>query len=144
GESKLLFHGNFKETKRDGDADKGVEFTVTVSPAAENGDFNPLSSLMPNAGHDASQQIDPLLPEPPPLVSVQQDVTINGYKFNFTQPVTHIQASSTRVDRVPLRMVPAYTLAVEPRQVISVLAKPSKAFDMLLRVHSYATQSAKT
>lgn len=146
GETKLLFHGNLKETKREGDATRGVEFTVTVSPAAppvENVNFNPLSSLMPTAGLDSSQQIDPLLPEPPPLVSVQQDVTINGYKFNSTQPVTHIQASSTRVDRVPLRMVPAYTLAVEPRQVINVLAKPSQAFDLLLRVHSYATQSAK-
>jgi hypothetical protein len=41
--------------------------------------------------------------------------------------------------------VPAYTIAVEPKQVIDVLAKtgPRKPFEVLLRVHSYATQPAK-
>ena len=58
-------------------------------------------------------------------------------------PVTHIEANSTRVDRVPLRMVPAYTLMVEPKQTVEVLGKKSAPFDMLLRVHSYATQAHK-
>jgi len=44
---------------------------------------------------------------------------------------------------VPLRIVPAYTLAVDPKQAVEVLAKPKKPFDMLLRVHSYATQAGK-
>jgi hypothetical protein len=47
------------------------------------------------------------------------------------------------VDRVPLRIVQAYTLAVEPKQAIEVLGKPRKPFDVLLRVHSYSTQAAK-
>jgi hypothetical protein len=59
------------------------------------------------------------------------------------QPVTHIEATSTRVDRVPLRMVPAYTLMVEPKQTVEVLGKKSAPFDVLLRVHSYATQAHK-
>src|SRR4029077_20575493 len=58
-------------------------------------------------------------------------------------PVTHIAPSSTRVDRVPLRIVPAYTLKVEPKQALEVLGKPGKAFDVLLRVSSYATQASK-
>ena len=127
GETKLFFRGDFKETKRAGDAGKGMELTVQVSPQ---------KSVTPS-------ELDRLLPEPPPVVSVQQDVSINGYKFQVTLPVTHVQATSTRVDRVPLRMVPAYTLAVEPKQAIEVLAKPGKPFDVLLRVHSYATQAAK-
>jgi hypothetical protein len=70
-------------------------------------------------------------------------VSVNGYKFQVTLPVTHVQATSTRVDRVPVRIVPAYTLAVEPQQAIQVQGRPSKPFDVLLRVHSHATQPGK-
>ncbi len=83
------------------------------------------------------------LPEPSPLIEAQQTMTIGGYKFDARQPATHIEASSTRVDRVPLRMVPAYTLMVQPEQAVAVLAKKHAPFDILLRVHSYATQSHK-
>jgi LmbE family N-acetylglucosaminyl deacetylase len=86
---------------------------------------------------------DKLLPEPPPLVFVQDEVTLAGYKFQTKIPVTHVFANSTRVDRVPLRVVPAYTLAVEPKQEIESLTQHSKPFDVLLRVHSYATQPGK-
>jgi LmbE family N-acetylglucosaminyl deacetylase len=102
------------------------EFTVTLSPKE-----------LKRGGHDA------VLPEGSPLVVAEQMVKIADYRFFTAQPATHIQASSTRVDRVPLRIAPVYTLAVEPKQVIEVLAKPRKAFDVLLRVHSYATQSGK-
>ena len=57
-------------------------------------------------------------------------------------PVTHVEATSTRVDRVPVRIVPAYTLEVEPKQAIEVLAKQSGPFDVLLKVHSYAAKAA--
>ena len=57
--------------------------------------------------------------------------------------VTHIAASSTRIDRVAVRLVPAYTLALEPDQAIELSAKPKKPFDVLLRVHSYATKPGK-
>jgi LmbE family N-acetylglucosaminyl deacetylase len=82
-------------------------------------------------------------PEPSPLVESSQVVTIDGYKFDAMQPVTHVEATSTRVDRVPLRMMPAYTLMVEPNQTVEVLGKNAKPFDVLLRVHSYATQAHK-
>jgi LmbE family N-acetylglucosaminyl deacetylase len=127
GETKLLFRGDFKETKRAGDAGKGLDLTVQVSLQKS----------------DTPSELERILPEPPPVVTVQQDVSINGYQFQVTTPVTHVQATSTRVDRVPLRIVPAYTLAVEPKQAIEVLAKPGKPFDVLLRVHSYATQPGK-
>jgi LmbE family N-acetylglucosaminyl deacetylase len=83
------------------------------------------------------------LPEPAPLVEIEQIMTIGGYKFTADQPVTHIEASSTRVDRVPLRMVPAYTLMVQPEQAVAVLAKKREPVEILLRVHSYATQVHK-
>ena len=68
-------------------------------------------------------------------------MTIAGYKFDVDQSVAHMEATSTRVDRVPLRMVPAYTLMVEPKQAVEVLEKKRVPFDILLRVHSYATQA---
>jgi LmbE family N-acetylglucosaminyl deacetylase len=83
------------------------------------------------------------LPEPSPLIEAQQTMTIGGYKSDAHQPVTHIEASSTRADRVPLRMVPAYTLMVQPEQAVAVLAKKHAPFDILLRVHSNATQPHK-
>jgi LmbE family N-acetylglucosaminyl deacetylase len=116
----------FKEIKREGDDTKGYELTVAVSQPA------PAWPIWAR-----------LLPEPPPLVLAQQGVTVDGYKFSVKTPVTHIAANSTRVDRVPLRIVPAFTLAVEPRQQIEALAKQRKPFDVLLRVHSYATQAGK-
>jgi LmbE family N-acetylglucosaminyl deacetylase len=117
---------SFQETKREGDAAKGYQFTVSAIHAPAE-----LSAW------------ERLQPEPPPRLTVQQEVTVGGYKFTVTAPVTHIAPSSTRVDRMPLRMVPAYTLKVDPKQALEVLGKPGKPFDVLLRVHSYATQANK-
>ncbi len=126
GAVSLNLPPSFKETKREGDAAKGYQFTIAVAQGAPK-----LTAW------------EKLLPEAPPLVTVKQEVTIGGYKFSVTVPVTHIAPSSTRVDRVPLRIVPAYTLKVEPKQALEVLGKPGKAFDVLLRVHSYATQAGR-
>jgi len=126
GGLKLNLTDGFKETKREGDAEKGFQFTVAVERTAP-----PLTAW------------DKLLPDPPPLIFAEQGVTIGAYKFMVDVPVTHIEANSTRLDRVPLRVVPAYTLAVDPRQAIAIHGKQEKPFDVLLRVHSYATQPAK-
>ena len=126
GALKLDLPPFFKETKREGDAAKGYQFTIDVTQDAPK-----LTAW------------EKLQPEPPPLLTARQEVTIGGYKFSVTVPVTHIAPSSTRVDRVSLRIVPAYTLKVEPKQALEVLGKPEKPFDVLLRVHSYATQPGK-
>jgi LmbE family N-acetylglucosaminyl deacetylase len=83
------------------------------------------------------------LPEAAPLIVAEQMMTVAEYRFYTEEPVTHLEATSTRVDRVPLRIVPAYTLAAEPKQAIEILAKQRKVFDVLLKVHSYATQPGK-
>ena len=126
GAVKLNLLPFFKETKREGDAAKGYHFSVDVTQAAPK-----LTAW------------EKLQPEPPALVTVQQEVSIGSHKFAVTVPVSHIAPSSTRVDRVPLRIVPAYTLKVEPKQALEVLGKPGVPFDVLLRVHSYATQASK-
>lgn len=79
-------------------------------------------------------------PEPWPLLTATQEATIDGYSFSVSAPVMSVHATSTRVDRIAPRVVPAYTLAVEPQQSVEIVAKPRKPFDVLLRVHSYATE----
>jgi LmbE family N-acetylglucosaminyl deacetylase len=111
-------------TKEDMEANGSVRFTVSAGQ-------NP-----PRAAGSAAA----VLPEAPPLVTVSQEAVIDGYSFAVTAPVLQLRATSTRADRMPLQIVPAYTLAVEPKQAIEITTKPSKPFDVLLRVHSYATQ----
>jgi LmbE family N-acetylglucosaminyl deacetylase len=125
-EPALVLPDGSKETGK-ADAKSGdADFSVTLTAKQSRRD-----------GFDGT------LPEPAPLVEAEQAMTIAGYRFDADQPVTHIEATSTRVDRVPLKMVPAYTLTVEPREAIEVLPKKQVPFDVLLRVHSYATQARK-
>jgi LmbE family N-acetylglucosaminyl deacetylase len=126
GALRLVLPPGMSEIKPEKDAAKSGEFKVQVEAPAP-----------------ALTAWDKLQPEPPPLVFAQQEVTVSGYQFNVKVPVTHIAATSSHVDRVPLRIVPAYTLAVDPKQAVEVLAKQRKPFDVLLRVHSYATLPGK-
>lgn len=105
---------------------KQVEFTVTLA-----------------ANQFRSEPSDVVLPTPHPLIALEQMVKIADYRFSAWEPITHVTASSTRIDRVPIRMVPTYAIAVEPTQVIELSSKPPKSFDVLLRVHSYAVQPGK-
>jgi len=90
--------------------------------------------------HPAIPQLEA---DPPPLVAVHEQITIGEYSYKPAMPVIYLAATSTSVSRVPLRVVPAYTLAVEPKQAIEVLAAEHKPFDVFLRVHSYSTKPAK-
>jgi LmbE family N-acetylglucosaminyl deacetylase len=118
----------------EGDPVKGLKFSVTI-----DGPVPPLS---------ASEQLGL---EPWPLVSAALYVPIDENHSDpvtttvlpVTTPVLHVAATSTNVTRVPVRLVPAYTLAVEPSQAIAVLGQNRKPFDVLLRVHSYSTKAAK-
>jgi LmbE family N-acetylglucosaminyl deacetylase len=89
------------------------------------------------------EPFDALLPLPPTLATVQEPVAISNYELTEAEAVTYIASTSTSVVRVPLRVVPAYTVAVEPKQTVEVLAAQHKPFDVFLRVHSYATAPSK-
>jgi LmbE family N-acetylglucosaminyl deacetylase len=81
--------------------------------------------------------------EPQPALSVSQRIGIGGYSYSRIVPVTNTAATSTSVSRIPVRVVPAYTLSVQPTQSIEVLNAEHKPFDILLRVHSYSTKAGK-
>ena len=114
------------------DNDGSERFTVSAGQDSAAG-----TRLKPRM---ISSAMSALLPEPPPLVVASQQADIEGYALTVTSPVVAVRATSTRVDRIPPRIVPAYTLALEPQQVVEVLPKSQKPFDVLLRVHSYSTE----
>ncbi len=123
----LLLPSEWNVSKEETETGGSVRFTVSAGP---NPRRTPSSATA-------------ILPEPPPLVTVSQEAVIDGYSFAVTSLVLHLRATSTRADRMPLRVVPAYTLAVEPRQAIEITTRQSKPFDVLLRVHSYAMQAGE-
>ncbi|HVS75228.1 MAG TPA: PIG-L family deacetylase [Candidatus Acidoferrales bacterium] len=144
GTLRLEFRGNFQEVKRQGDPQNGMDLGVAVggnsSSALPGQDLRRSATAQESAGLAAW---DSLQPEPPALILAEQTVTVADHTFTVRQPVTHIAATSTRIDRVPLRTVPAYTLAVEPKQTVEVLGNARKPFNVFVRVHSYATQASK-
>jgi LmbE family N-acetylglucosaminyl deacetylase len=127
GELHLNLAEQMKETKRDKDAVGRQSITVDVQS-------------LPGKTDVWDQG---LLPEPRPLASLAQDVTVSGYRFAVTEPVTYIEATSTHVVRVPLRIVPPITISVEPKQIIEFQGKKSDCCELQLRLHSYSTKPLK-
>jgi len=127
GKPSLLLPAEWSISKEEIGATGSASFTVSAGP----------NSRRTNNASAA------LLPEPPPIVTVSQEATIDGYSFVVSAPVLQVRATSTRADRMPLQVVPAYTLAVEPKKAIEITSKARKPFDILLRVHSYATQAGE-
>jgi LmbE family N-acetylglucosaminyl deacetylase len=118
---------DWKVTKEEPETGGAVRFTVSAGQEPQGPPTSPMA----------------ILPEPPRLITVSQEAVIQGYSFTVTAPAVQLRATSTRADRLPLRMVPAYALAVEPKQSIEIAGKQGKPFDALLRVHSYATQDGE-
>lgn len=134
----LAFTPEWSVIKEEPEVGGAMRFTISAAPsaprAAEGLERNKSQVRTASAGPNA------VLPEAAPLVTASQEVIIDGYSFTLISPVTSVHATSTRVDRIAPRVVPAYTLALEPKQAVEIVAKPSKPFDVLLRVHGYATQ----
>jgi LmbE family N-acetylglucosaminyl deacetylase len=132
--------------KEESEANDAIRFTISVPEGFRlpRGSDYPFSESRKNSAEsDATARA--LSPEPPPLLTATQEIELDGYSFTAAAPVTSIHATSTRADRIAPRIVPAYTIAVEPKQVVEILAaaKQRKPFEVLLRVHSYATQPGK-
>lgn len=79
----------------------------------------------------------------PPLLSAVQPVEIAGYSFSVSQPAVHVAAASTHAEEVPLRIVPAFTIYIQPSQAVEVLPQTRKPLDIFLRVHSYTSRPSE-
>jgi len=65
-------------------------------------------------------------------------------KLPVTVPVLYPDVGTAHARLVPLRIVPAYTLAVEPKSAVEVLAAKHQPVDVLVRVHSYSKKDVST
>lgn len=138
----LMLPPDWSIVKEEGDPGGTLRFTIAIPQSAQfsrgGPDWLAWTVHNPSSGPAAKAA---LFPEPPALVSASQEAVIEGYSFKATSPFTSVHATSTRIDQVTPRLVPAYTLAVEPKQAIEILTgTQQKPFEVLLRVHSYATQ----
>ena len=98
--------------------------------------------IPPDATSPTSPQ-DAILPWPAPLVSARITGTVNGYKFTYDKPVIANEYTSTAVETMPLELVPAVTLSVDPEQVMLPVNRPLRAFQLLARVNYHASVSAQ-
>jgi LmbE family N-acetylglucosaminyl deacetylase len=80
------------------------------------------------------------LPNGFPFATADQPVEVAGYKFDIESPIANVAATSITLDRVPLRLVPQFTLQVEPKQQVVTLPYTPKPIDIFLRIHSYSSQ----
>ena len=95
---------------------------------------------------DAKPPADPnawMYPWPVPLVKARVRATVEGYSFEAEVPVTALRATSTTVDTLPVRLVPAVTMSLEPHQFIVPVGQPAEPMELLARVHSYAAGATK-
>lgn len=86
---------------------------------------------------------DKMMPFPKPLLNVKVHAVADGYGFDVWAPVLSTRVTTTRADTLPVRLEPAYTLVVEPRQFVVAEEKPPKQLEVHLRAHSYAAKPAK-
>src|SRR5258708_37554519 len=97
--------GAMKPPSDDDDYTKGVEYAITLSnPHTPN---TPLKSLDPE-----SKSVEQVA-----CAKVAFDDHIS-YASMHCEPIVHTEATSTHAEQVQLRLVPAYTLAVDPGQIV--------------------------
>lgn len=85
---------------------------------------------------------DAILPWPLPLVEGRITGTANGYKFSFEEPVIAHEYTSTTVETMPLELVPAVTLSVDPAQIMLPVNRQSRDFQLLARIDYHGSAAA--
>jgi LmbE family N-acetylglucosaminyl deacetylase len=131
GKSELNSAYAIVSAKSDSDKSGFLKWTVVLREAEKPSQVTPSNAV-----------IDQLRAEPPSILFLKEQIVLSDYTLNRTVPVYNTASTSTSVSRVPVRVVPAYSLSVDPDQFIEVLAAPRQSFDVYLRVHSYSTKSA--
>ncbi len=135
GDARLVSINGFTQTKKEGDLEKGLTYTIQVDKNAQ-----PVTDVI--GGTPAEEH------EPPPVgpqfaySQVWVNFKLAGREYTTQQRVKFFDANSTHADLVALRIVPPYTLAVEPKQSVEKLPEGKREFEVLLRVHSYSTKAA--
>lgn len=124
--AELVLPSGWQVTKQEKDGN-AVRFTVGVPPDAK----------APNGPDDW------MYPEPRPLVQARVKARVEDYAFEAEAPVKAVRTTSTRVDEVPLALVPAATIALEPHQFIVRRGQKPAPLELLARVHFYGTSATE-
>ena len=131
-ESKLVSIPGLTQTKREGDLEKTQTFTVQVQDDAK------VTGLIGDTSSPQSEHQNQAIP--PPVSQVAITFKLAGHEYVERETVKFFDANSMHADLVPLRIVPAYTLAIEPKSAIEILSRNHQPIEVLLRVHSYSTK----
>ena len=126
GRPELVLPAGWQVTQQEIGPD-GARFTVAIPPGAK-----------PPASPD-----DAIEPWPVPPVRVRMQIRIKDYSFEVEELAVARRATSTRVDILPLELVPAVSLAVDPRQIVLRENEPAKMVELMARVRYAATSAAK-
>ncbi|MBI3670501.1 MAG: PIG-L family deacetylase [Acidobacteria bacterium] len=127
GKPSLVLPAGWSIVKEEAEPGGGVRFTVAIPKEAK-------TPTAPDAW---------MLPWPPALVQARVHAVVAGHAFDAVAPVISRRATSTRVDTLPLRLAPAVTLALEPRQFVIAEKRPPKQLELLARVHYYGAVAGK-
>jgi len=84
-----------------------------------------------------------MLPWPPRLVGALLRATVEGYPVFVTATASVRRATSTRVEAAPLSLVPAVSVALQPRRVFVRTGQPLRQMELLARVQYYGTEPAR-
>ncbi len=125
GEAELLLPEGWQIVEKEGviDGSERMRFTVQVPAHAK-----------PPRTESAWMH-----PWPAALVRARITATVEGYTFAVEENVTAQRVTTTRVDELPLTLVPAVTLTPEPRQFVAPSGEGRKALELVVRVRHYAT-----
>lgn len=119
----------------------------TVSPASGGerggGGATRFTISVPTDAKPPSKPADAVLPFPPALVRLKLPVKVDGYSFSLEKPFESVVAKTTGPLTYPLRLVPAVTLTVEPREVMVPVKRASEPVTLLARVRYHGTKPAQ-
>jgi len=126
-----------------------VSFSLTV-PAGTTAQYRKSSDPNSETATIQAQRIPPNTlsadieaPIGTPRFAVGQTMRIDAHPMVVSAPINYVTAQTTHVELTSPQVVPAYTLAVEPKQEIEKLAARHEPFNVFLRVHSYSQKTAK-
>jgi len=134
-EASLASITGLAQIKKEGELEKGLTYTVHIGDGVK--------ALPGTVGSIAGWGGNfPDLAEPATYSQIILKYQLAGRAYSVREAVKYFDSNSTHADLVPLRILPAFTLAIEPKSAIEVLSASRQPFDVLLRIHSYSTKSA--
>jgi LmbE family N-acetylglucosaminyl deacetylase len=133
GEGKFVAVWSLTQGKREGSLDKGQSYTIQV-----DSDAKPAGSFLGNSSGPISAYFVSQAEGP----QIWVDFNLAGREYVARELVKFFDLNSTHANLVPLRIVPSYTLAIEPKSLIEIPGGKNEPVDVLLKVHSYATKPA--